>query len=64
MPPFFQYISLLNPVRHFLVIVRAIFLRGDGVVELWPQFVVLTAMAAAVLLGATARFRRSTASGG
>ncbi|HSJ05332.1 MAG TPA: ABC transporter permease [Longimicrobiales bacterium] len=64
MPPFFQYISLLNPVRHFLVVVRAIFLRGDGVVELWPQFVVLAAMAAAVLLGATARFRRSTASGG
>jgi hypothetical protein len=32
--------------------------------ELWPQFIILSAMAAAVLLGATARFRRSTASGG
>lgn len=63
MPAVFQYLSFLNPVRHFLVVVRAIFLRGDGVLELWPQLVVLAAMAAAVLLGATARFRRSAASG-
>jgi ABC-2 type transport system permease protein len=63
MPAFFQYLSFMNPVRHFLVVVRAIFLRGDGVLELWPQLVILAAMAAAVLLGATARFRRSAASG-
>lgn len=63
MPAFFQQLSLLNPVRHFLVVVRAIFLKGDGVVELWPQLVILAVMAAVVLLGATARFRRSAASG-
>jgi ABC-2 type transport system permease protein len=58
MPEFFQQVTLLNPVRHFLIVVRAIFLKGQGVAELWPQFVVLTAMAALVLAGATARFRR------
>jgi ABC-2 type transport system permease protein len=57
MPQFFQHLTQLNPVRHFLHIVRAIFLRGDGVRELWPQFAVLTVMAAALLKGAAARFR-------
>lgn len=61
MPEFFQYLSLLNPVRHFLVVVRAIFLKGDGVLQLWPQLMILAAMAAIVLIGATARFRRSAA---
>jgi ABC-2 type transport system permease protein len=61
MPEFFQQLSLLNPLRHFLVVVRGIFLKGHGVMELWPQFVILSAMAAAVLAGATARFRRSLA---
>jgi ABC-2 type transport system permease protein len=59
MPAFFQHLTLLNPVRHFLEIVRGIFLKGHGVYELWPQFLVITLMAAAVLAGATSRFRRS-----
>jgi ABC-2 type transport system permease protein len=59
MPAFFQHLTLLNPVRHFLEIVRGIFLKGHGVMELWPQFAVIAATAVAVLLGATARFRRS-----
>jgi ABC-2 type transport system permease protein len=61
MPEAFQYISWFNPLRHFLVIVRAIFLKGHGVVELWPQLLILAVMAAAVLVAATARFRRSVA---
>ena len=36
MPAFFQALTLLNPVRHFLEIVRGIFLKGEGVVDLWP----------------------------
>jgi ABC-2 type transport system permease protein len=61
MPRFFQALTLLNPVRHFLEIVRAIFLKGHGIVELWPQFLVIAIMAILVLAGATARFRRSMA---
>jgi ABC-2 type transport system permease protein len=59
MPESFQHLSMLNPLRHFLVVVRGIFLKGHGVVELWPQFAILAAMAAVVLAGATARFHRS-----
>jgi ABC-2 type transport system permease protein len=59
MPELFQTLTLGNPLRHFLEIVRGIFLRGAGVVELWVQFIVLTGMAGAGLLVATRRFRRT-----
>jgi ABC-2 type transport system permease protein len=61
MPELFQQLSLANPLRHYLVMVRGIFLKGHGVVELWAEFVIIGAMAALVLAGATARFRRSLA---
>ncbi len=59
MPQFFQWITLANPVRHFLEIVRGIFLKGLGLRDLWPQFLTITVMAAAVLFAATRRFRRT-----
>jgi ABC-2 type transport system permease protein len=59
MPELFQHLTLANPLRHFLEIVRGIFLKGAGVRELWLQFAVLTAMAGAGLLVATRRFRRT-----
>jgi len=57
MPDFFQHLTLVNPLRHFLEIVRGIFLRGAGVSDLWVQFLVLAGMAAAGLAVATWRFR-------
>ena len=59
MPEFFQQLTLINPLRHFLEIVRGIFLKGAGVPELWVQFSVLAAMAGTGLLVATRRFRRT-----
>ncbi len=61
MPRVFQWLTLANPVRHFLEIVRAIFLKGTGFAELWPQYAVLAATAAGGLWLATHRFRRSLA---
>jgi ABC-2 type transport system permease protein len=57
MPELFQRLTLGNPLRHFLEIVRGIFLRGAGVADLWLQFTVLAGMAAAGLGVATWRFR-------
>jgi ABC-2 type transport system permease protein len=45
MPIGFQWLTLLNPARHFLEIVRAIFLKGSGITELWPQYLALAAIA-------------------
>jgi ABC-2 type transport system permease protein len=61
MPAFFRGLAMLDPVRHFLVVVRAIFLKGDGVVELWREYVILVAMAAGALVFSVTRFRRTVA---
>jgi ABC-2 type transport system permease protein len=62
MPSFFQWLTLLNPVRHFLEIVRAIFLKGSGVADLWPQYMALTLLAALALWSAIVRFGRAMTS--
>lgn len=59
MPEAFQWLTLLNPLRHFLEIVRGVFLKGVGLSTLWPQYVALLLMGAGVLAFATARFRKA-----
>jgi len=61
MPAFFRWLSLLDPVRHFLTIVRGIFLKGEGVLDLWAQYLTLAVMAAGALVFAVRRFRASVA---
>lgn len=58
MPVVFQYLTLLNPIRHFLDIVRGVFLRGAGLEMLWPQFLALGLIAAVLLTAASRRFRK------
>jgi ABC-2 type transport system permease protein len=61
MPAVFQWVTLVNPIRHFMVILRGVFLKGVGVRELWPQYAALAAMAAASLMLAIRRYRTSIA---
>jgi ABC-2 type transport system permease protein len=60
MPPLFQWLTLVNPVRHYLEIVRAIFLKGAGLEALWPQFLALSGMGAGLLWFAAGRFRKTS----
>lgn len=57
MPAVFQQLTLLNPVRHYLEIIRAIFLKGIGFDQLWPQLTALLAMAVGLFALSTWRFR-------
>lgn len=60
MPPVFRTVTVINPVRHFLVVVRALFLKGEGLATLWPQVAALAAIAAGTMSAAlwwTARTR-------
>jgi ABC-2 type transport system permease protein len=61
MPVFLRYLTLLDPIRHFLEVVRGVFLRGAGWEILWRQIVVLFVMGVSVLWFATTRFRKTTA---
>jgi ABC-2 type transport system permease protein len=58
MPVFFQWITLLNPLRHYLEIVRSIFLKGAGLGSLWPQYLALLAMGAGIMYFAATRFQK------
>jgi len=57
MPAVIQYLSLLNPLRHFLVIVRGIFLKGIGPALLWPSMLWLLGLGIALLTLSALRFR-------
>lgn len=59
MPPAIQWLTVLNPMRYFLVIVRGIFLKGVGVEVLWPQLAALAVMGAVTLSLVAAAFRKT-----
>lgn len=59
MPEVFQVLTVANPVRWYLEIVRALFLKGATVGELWRPYAALAVMGVAVFVTATWRFRRA-----
>lgn len=61
MPRFFQWVAQANPMTHFLVVVRGIFLKGVGMEVLWPRTAILAAMGAVLLTAAALRFRKRAA---
>jgi ABC-2 type transport system permease protein len=58
MPDWLQYLTLANPIRHFMVIVKGIFLKampaGDVLNNFWPLILIATA----TLTASTRLFRR------
>jgi ABC-2 type transport system permease protein len=61
MPELVQWLTYLNPLRYFLVIVRGIFLKGTGPLILWPQMAALVVMGLITLWFAAKRFKKTTA---
>ena len=59
MPEIFQWITLLNPLRHYLVIVRGLFLKGIGLEALWPQYLALLGIGVSLLWFAGTRFHKT-----
>jgi ABC-2 type transport system permease protein len=58
MPEPIQYLTLLNPVRYFMEIVRGLFLKGSGVSVLWPQMLALAIFGVVILTLSSLRFRK------
>lgn len=52
------WLTVLNPMRHYIEIARAVFLKGVGVSALWSQHLWLLALGVGLLAAAAARFRR------
>ncbi|MEB3322227.1 MAG: ABC transporter permease, partial [Synechococcaceae cyanobacterium] len=57
MPPLFQALSLVNPLRHYIAIVRGLMLKGVGLEALWPHVLVLAVFAPLLLVVSARRFR-------
>ena len=58
MPQVIQWVTHAIPLRYFLVIVRGIFLKGNGFAVLWPQVAVLLAFGVGILTLAVLRFKK------
>lgn len=58
MPQIVQWLTYLNPLRFFLVIIRGIFLKGTGLAVLWPQYLALFILGLFVFTGAITRFKK------
>ncbi|MBT1073182.1 ABC transporter permease [Pelotalea chapellei] len=59
MPQPVQWLTLLNPLRFYLVIIRGIFLKGIGIAVLWQQLAALTLLGVSLLGIAVLRFRKT-----
>lgn len=58
MPEPVQWLTLLNPLRYFIEILRGILIKGSGVDILWPQLLALLLLGGVVLVSSTARFHK------
>jgi len=58
MPDLFQYLTFINPLRYFLVIIRGLFLKGNGIDILWPQMAALLVLGSVVITLSVLRFRK------
>lgn len=58
MPEVFQYITLINPMRYFMTIIRGIFLKGVGFTVLWNELLALTVLGSVLISLSIRRFNR------
>ena len=59
MPGWVKVITIFNPLKYYLVILRSIFLKGVGVLVLWDEMLVLLVMGAVVITLSSSRFQKN-----
>lgn len=59
MPTALQWLTNLDPLRFFLVVLRGTFIKGVGLNVLWPQMIAMAILGAATLILATLRFHKT-----
>ena len=62
MPEFVRFVMLAAPNTHFVMLAQAILYRGAGFAVVWPQFLAIVAIGAALFGLSLARFRRTISS--
>jgi len=59
MPPYFQKLTYLDPLRYFMIVLRSVYLKGVGYDVLWPQIAAMAAFAVVLLSISILRFHKS-----
>jgi ABC-2 type transport system permease protein len=59
MPEPAQWLTMLNPLRYYMVIIRGIFMKGVGMAALWEQMAAMAAIGVVVLSVAIGRFSKT-----
>ena len=58
MPLWAQWFTYAVPPRYFIEIMRAVYLKGAGIADLWPQYLALTFFAVLLCTVAAATYRK------
>ena len=58
MPSAIQYLTYINPIRYFYVIIVSIFLKGAGLNILWDEMLALGALGVFILIISIVRFNK------
>jgi ABC-2 type transport system permease protein len=58
MPPLMQAIANVFPLKHWLIILRSILLKGAGVEVFWPQLLAIAGLGTAIYTGTVLLLRR------
>jgi drug efflux transport system permease protein len=59
MPAWLQEVVQINPLVHFLEVLRGVYLKGIGLDVLWPHMLAMSIIGVALLALTAARFRKS-----
>ncbi len=60
MPQWAQAITIVNPLKYFMQVMRLIYLKGSAITELVPQFLALCAFAVALNVWAVLSYKKSS----
>jgi ABC-2 type transport system permease protein len=61
MPPWVQVIAQVNPLMHFIALVRAVMLKGAGFADVWRQLAALAGIGVTILTLAVSQYRKRAA---
>lgn len=59
MPEMIQWLTVINPLKYFLIVIRGIFLKGIGIQVLWPELLSLMLIGVLVFWQAIRRFHKT-----
>ena len=61
MPSWVQWVAQLNPMMHFIAMVRAVLLKGAGIIDVWRPLLALALLGTGILSLAVSRYRKRVA---